>query len=175
MIKKLALETITGNCPPNVISFAEIIAERKILKTRLKLLHIAAFDRDLIKINSDKKDLKSLSLDNFYLTPENSLVVPVSIVEANQNPKSKTLLRSYLIYLSYLYNIDFLNLFYNHPTIFYKTIFSLNISEDIKQSLFFIIRDREGSYFSKFIDDLNTHTYRESLEEDKKRLMRELK
>lgn len=175
MPRKIQFETIRNTSPKNAIGFPEIIAERKLIKTQIKLLHIAAFDRDLKRIRSARQGIDEIKLTDFYLSSEQNLVVPIKKRITRRKNNCHTLAASYLVYLSYLYNIDFLKLYRNDPLVFYQTILSLNLSDDLKQSLFILLQNREETYFSTYLDSLNTPEYREQLEDDKKRLIRELK
>lgn len=175
MPRKIQFETIRKSSPKNAIGFSEIIAERKLIKTQIKLLHIAAFDRDLKKIRSARQGISEIKLTDFYLSSEQNLVVPIQERITKRKNNYRDLASSYLVYLSYLYNIDLFNLYENDPIVFYEIILSLNLSNDIKRSLFILLQNREDTYFTAYLDGLNTPEYREQLEDDKKRLSRELK
>ncbi len=174
MPPKIKLETITNHIPDSSINLQKVIEERQIIKTQLKLLHIATFERDLAKLHAQKLSLSSIGIPDFYFTKNRELIVPVEskIVTANDG---KLTLETYLIYLSYLYNIDFVSLYKNNPTIFYKTIMSLNLSDEIKQNLFSLLQGIDSPNFGYHLDSLSTPEFRECLEMDKKRLARELK
>jgi len=75
----------------------------------------------------------------------------------------------------YLYNIDFKRLYEASPTIFYKTIMSLNLSEDIKQSLFSLLSGKVSDSFCNHLGTISTPEFREGLEVDKRKLNRLLK
>lgn len=175
MSQKLKLETITNSSPAAGVSLDKIIAEKRIIKTRLKLLHIAAFERDLFKLHAKKLSLSSIEIPDFHLTKSHELVVPVESKIIEYNDEEKITLESYLIYLSYLYNVDFMLLYQKNPTIFYKTIMSLSIDENIKQSLFALLRGKASISFYNHLDAISTSEFREALELDKRKLARELK
>lgn len=158
---------------PNTTTFYNMIEENTLLKTKLKLLHIYYFDKDLRTLHDNKLDLFTIGLADFHLTPEYQLIVPVeNRIEPLENT-NKNKLKSYLIYLSYLYNFNFFPIYYDNPKYFYRLLFELHISEDIKQNLFKLLNNHEALYFSDNIEDLNNAEYRTDLREDTLRLRRE--
>ena len=151
----------------NIKSLKEIIAERKLLKTELKLQHIVYLDRDLKILNDNNLSLKNIDLESIYLTENYELYAPISdrIITKKSNDKIK--LTSYLIYLSYIYNYDFLEVYNKDIYTFYKIIICLNINEKVKQSIFNLIDDLPAKYFSEHLMHLNNAIYKEDLYNDK--------
>lgn len=156
----------------NTTTFYEMIKERKLLKTKIKLMHINSFDHDLKTLFFRKLDLEAFGFPDFHITEEKCLLVPIKNRIISLTNNQKTLLKSYLIYLSYLYQINFFQILKQNPNYFYHLIFDLHIPEDIKQNLFFLLNGATAPYFSDNLELLNTHLYREQLEEDKKILTR---
>jgi len=148
MPQNLKLETITSETPMGCTSLDAIVKERQMIKTQLKLLHIAAFERDLARLNSIKLSLNSIALPDFYLTPAKELIVPVESRITNKDENNITL-DTYFVYL--------------------------NISEDIKQSLFSLLSGKVSDSFCNHLGTISTPEFREGLEVDKRKLNRLLK
>lgn len=175
MIKNLPLNVVTEEKNiPSKRTWEDMIEERILLKIKIKLLHIYYFDKDLQTLQKNHLDIKDLSLKDFQLTEGYQLFVPVKdrIVEFPNNYDTK--LRSYLIYLSYLYNINFLEIYYKEPNKLYKLIFSIHITEEIKQNLFNLLNNKEAPYFNEMIEDLNNAEYRENLQKESITLKKKL-
>jgi len=95
----------------------------------------------LKKIRSARQGISEIILTDFYLSSEQNLVVPIQERIAKRKNNYRDLASSYLVYLSYLYNIDLFNLYENDPIVFYEIILSLNLSNDIKRSLFILLQN----------------------------------
>ncbi|MBE6154419.1 MAG: hypothetical protein E7163_02450 [Firmicutes bacterium] len=169
---KLLLQVITDKEIINKKSLKEVIAERKLIKTKLKLIQIFYLDQDLIELNKYNLGINNFNLDNIFLTENLGLYVPLKNKIVNKDENDKTKLNSYLLYLSYLYNFDFLDLFLNKPGVFYQLICELNISERIKDNILRLTVDLPAEHFSKNIEDLNNAKFRENLIEDELKLQR---
>lgn len=163
------LEVITKDIPKNTTGFDKVIKERKLLKTKVKLIHIALFDKDLRNINNEGFDIEGLCLEDFKLTSESNLVVPIynKIVLSKEK---NSLLDSYLIYLSYLYNIDLVSLYKSDYHMFYKIIINIELPVEIKINLFELIKYHTGEYFSNNVESLNSAEYREKIHQDEKKI-----
>lgn len=166
-----SLGVIIRNSPKNTTSLDKIIAERRLLKTKVKLLHIALFDNDLRTLNEKGLFVKDLSLADFRLTDTRELVVPI-YDKIITDIESKNILESYLIYLSYLYNIDLLTIFKNDYHLFYEIIISIDLPPQIKMNIFELIKYNTGAYFSDNIELLNSAEIREKITQDERRLRR---
>lgn len=159
---------------PNTITFDKMIEERKVLKPQIKLMHILSFDKELQLLHQNGFDLESMNLNDFHLTEKYLLIVPLAerIIPLKEN--SKTKLKSYLIYLSYLYNTNFLEIYYKNPNYLYNLLFGLNLNEEIKQNLFHLLNYKDAPFFSETMEVLNNASYREELHQDTIELSRKL-
>ena len=137
-------------------------------------MHILCLDEDIITLNKEGLTLSSLDLEDIYLLDKAHLIVPVAdkLIPFTENNLK---LRTYLIYLSYLYNINFLDLYQIDLQYSLKLISSLQISENIKRNLYNLQETNKGKYFSTYIEELNNSEYRDSLRIDQKRLQRSVK
>lgn len=173
MTKLPPLEVITKDVPENTTSLDRIIETQKLLKIKIKLIHISLFDHDLKSLNKANYDLKSLYLYDFRLTKESNLVVPI-YSRIIPSPESKNILESYLIYLSYLYNLNLVEIYSKNYHLFHNIIINLDLPVEIKINLFELIKYHKGKYFSDHLKRLNTDEYREKIYQDSKRI-RQLK
>lgn len=164
-----SLNVITKESPENTTSLERIIKEKRLLKTQIKLIHIALFDKDLKKLNKEGYDIAGLSLKDFQLTQDSNLIVPV-YNRIISNIESNNILESYLIYLSYLYNIDLITLYRTNYHLFYEIILSIELPAAIKMNIFELIKYHTGEYFSDNIESLNNAKYREKINIDERRL-----
>lgn len=164
-----SLNVITKEFPTNATNLERIIAEKRLLKTQIKLIHIALFDKDLKKLNEEGYDIEGLSLKDFKLTSDSNLVVPV-YNRIMPSIKSNNILESYLIYLSYLYNVDLITLYRTNYHLFYEIILSIELPVAIKMNIFELIKYHTGEYFSANIESLNNAEYREKISSDERRL-----
>lgn len=145
------------------------IERKSLLKTKLKLLQIEQFDRDLRVLHEHNLSLSHIGLEDFNLNKFHNLFVPIMDRIIPLKEKNNIKLKSYLIYLSYLYNYNFLECLKN-PNHLYRTIFSLEIEEELKQSLFRLLNQEEALYFSDYMDALRNLDFRERLIKDRIRL-----
>lgn len=163
------LKVITKSNLENDTSLEEIIKERRLLKTKIKLLHIISFDKDLKSLNSGGLDIRDLRIADLRLTPTYGLYAPIYSKISDLTDTSDSKLRSYLIYLSYLYNIDLLTLYQENYPLFYEIIISIELPVDIKMNIFSLRKYNDGFYFSDISSELNSAEYREQqLVDDKK-------
>ncbi len=163
------LKVITKSNLENDTSLEEIIKERRLLKTKIKLLHIISFDKDLKSLNSGGLDIRDLRIADLRLTPTYGLYAPIYSKISDLTDTSDSKLRSYLIYLSYLYNIDLLTLYQENFPLFYEIIISIELPVDIKMNIFSLRKYNDGFYFSDISSELNSAEYREQqLVDDKK-------
>lgn len=163
------LKVITKSSLENDTSLEEIIKERRLLKTKIKLLHIISFDKDLKSLNSGGLDIRDLRIADLRLTPTYGLYAPIYSKISDLTDTSDSKLRSYLIYLSYLYNIDLLTLYQENFPLFYEIIISIELPVDIKMNIFSLRKYNDGFYFSDISSELNSAEYREQqLVDDKK-------
>ena len=163
------LKVITKSNLENDTSLEEIIKERRLLKTKIKLLHIISFDKDLKSLNSGGLDIRDLRIADLRLTPTYGLYAPIYSKISDLTDTSDSKLRSYLIYLSYLYNIDLLTLYQENFPLFYEIIISIELPVDIKMNIFALRKYNDGFYFSDASSELNSAEYREQqLVDDKK-------
>jgi len=151
-------------------SLKEIIKERKLLKTKLKLIQIYYIDKDLQTLDKYNLTLKDITLDDIYLTEPCLLYVPLKDKIIYKESNNHIKLKSYLIYLSYLYNFNFLDIYYKNPLQLYPIILNLNISKKIKLNLYNLLNNTKGEYFSECIEDLNNIEFRENLYKDELKL-----
>ena len=113
------------------INLKRFIAEKRLLKTKVKLLHILLLDEDIKDLNRERLTLSELNLEDLFLTKEMHLIVPVKDkIISGEIDKIK--IRSYFIYLSYLYNIDFLSIYEQDKELLWDLISRLQISDNIK-------------------------------------------
>lgn len=163
------LKVITKSSLENDTSLEEIIKERRLLKTKIKLLHIISFDKNLKSLNSEGLDIRDLRIADFRLTPTYGLYAPIYNKISDLTCASDSKLRSYLIYLSYLYNIDLLTLYQENFPLFYEIKISIELPVDIKMNIFSLKKYNDGFYFSDVSEELNSAEYREQqLVDDKK-------
>ena len=155
---------IVSNVVPNKsVTIKKVIEEKRLLKTKVKLLQIKLLDQDLEYLQSKSLSLETFDLEHLYLTPMNHLICNSKIIKTPRNLK----LNSYLIYLSYLYNFDFLKLYEEDEKKLWQIIEGLNISQNIKDSLYSLLINQESFYFSKFAEELNNPEFREKQRLDK--------
>lgn len=148
--------------------FKEVIEKRRLLKTKLKLLQIRAFDHDIKKLLDEGLTIYSLGLEDCKLTSTYLLDVPVfhKIIRAENDLK----VRSYFIYLSYLYNFDFMNLYERKSSNFYKLVTNLGLPPDMRKNLMNLLCGDEGNFFSSYLDELASPEFRNRLYEMSKTL-----
>ena len=84
-------------------------------------------------------------------------------------------LQTYLIYLSYLYNIDLFAIYKIDSEYLWEILSHLQISENIKRNIYSLLFMNRGEYFSTYIEDLNRSEYREELKKDIQILQRSVK
>lgn len=153
------------------ITLKRFVEEKRLLKTQIKLLHILYLDEDIISLNREGLTLSTLDLEDIYLTEEMHVIVPVAnkIIAMKENDLK---LRTYLIYFSYLYNVNFLKIYENNPQLLWQLISKLQISERIKKNFYELLETNKGAYFSTYLEELNNAEYRSNLREDKLILQR---
>ena len=151
------------------VTLKEFIEERRKAKTKLKLMQIELLDKDIKNLNQEGLTLNNLNLENIWLTESLQIVCTAEIIPIKENHLKLT---SYLIYLSYLYEIDLLSLDQNELGI---VLSKLKIPQEIKRDLYALISNKEGAYFSDWIEAMNNPLYRESTKEDKLILQRSVK
>ena len=151
------------------VTLKEFIKERRLLKTKFKLMQIELLDKDIKNLNQEGLTLNNLNLENIWLTNSMQIVCIAEIIPIEENHLKLT---SYLIYLSYLYEIDLLSLDQNELGI---VLSKLKIPQEIKRNLYALISNKEGAYFSDWIEAMNNPLYRESTKEDKLILQRSVK
>ena len=164
------LKVITKSNLENDTSLEEIIKERRLLKTKIKLLHIISFDKDLKSLNSGGLDIRDLRIADLRLTPTYGLYAPIYSKISDLTDTSDSKLRSYLIYLSYLYNIDLLTLYQENFPLFYEIIISIELPVDIKMYIFSLRKYNDGFYFSDISSELNSAEYREQQLKDEQNI-----
>ena len=84
-------------------------------------------------------------------------------------------IRSYLIYLSYLYNIDFLKIYKQDKALLWELISKIQISDNIKNNFYQLLATKKGEFFSNYLEELNNPEYRSKLREDQLILQRSVK
>ena len=156
------------------MTLKRVIEEKKLIKTKLKLLHILKLDEDIIALNKEGLTLSSLGLEDVYLLEGMHLIAPIAdkIIPFKANNLT---LQTYLIYLSYLYDIDLFAIYKINPAYLWSILSELRISENIKRNIYSLLFASKGKYFSTYIEDLNHSEYRDYLKEDKKMLQRSVK
>ncbi len=156
---------ITANIPNNAITLKRFIEQKRLLKTKLKLIHIQLLDEDIKQLEQENLTLLSLNLEDLYLTRNMHLIAPIEnkIVPATDNNLK---LQTYLIYLSYLYNLNLIKLYQSDPHLLWNLIQSLQISMHIKQSFYTLLKENKGDYFSTYLEELNSPLYRIKQQED---------
>lgn len=155
----MEFNVITDKTSVYTTDFKQMIEKKTLLKTKLKLLQIAYFDYDLQTLHQNNLTLSSLNLSDFKLTETYNLFVPIQDKIINGDNDIK--LRSYLIYLSYIYNIDLISLYEASIHDFYDIIFRLNLPEDLRRSLMSLLSKHDSAYFSTYLPKINTGEYRE--------------
>lgn len=168
------LNIISDNTNVEGIDLTRFIKERRLLKTKIKLIHIYLLDQDLITLAKNNLTINNLKLEDLYLTSDQCLIAPIKDKIIPFKPTDLKLI-SYLIYLSYLYNIDFITIFDQDPYNLWTIISKLHLSPNIKKNLFYLITANKGAYFSTFMEELNNPEYRNNLKEDALTLTRECK
>ena len=162
---------VPNNLVKEGITLKRFIEEKRLLKTKVKLLHILLLDQDLKTLEEQHLTIKDFNLEDIYLLEEMHLIVPVAskIMPIEENNLK---LRSYLIYLSYLYSIDFLSIYEQDKTFFFSLLSKLQITDHIKRNFNTLISENKGAYFSLYLEELNNPEYRNALREDKLILQR---
>ena len=156
------------------INLKRFIAEKRLLKTKIKLLHILLLDEDIKDLSRERLTLSELNLEDLFLTKEMHLIVPVKDkIISGEIDKLK--IRSYLIYLSYLYNIDFLGVYDQDKTLLWGLISKLQISDNIKNNFYQLLATKKGEFFSNYLEELYNPEYRSKLREDQLILQRSVK
>lgn len=142
------------------ITLKEFIEEKRILKTKVKLMHIKLLDEEIKKLHQEGLTLSKLSLEDLILTPEFQLICTLKdkIIPSEPNDIK---LRTYFIYLSYLYNIDLLTLYEQDLTKLGLILSKLKLDREIKKNLYCLMSGSEGLYFSDCLEELNNSNYRE--------------
>lgn len=142
------------------ITLKEFIEEKRILKTKVKLMHIKLLDEEIKKLHQEGLTLSKLSLEDLILTPEYQLICTLKdkIIPSEHNDIK---LRTYFIYLSYLYNIDLLTLYEQDLTKLGLILSKLKLDREIKKNLYCLMSGSEGLYFSDCLEELNNSNYRE--------------
>ena len=156
------------------ITLKQFIEEKRLLKTKVKLLHILLLEQDIKELENKSLTLKSLGLNDLYLTRNAHLIVPVEDLIIPYE-KNNLRLSTYLVYLSYLYEIDLLTIYEEDPEFLCKILSKLQISGSIKANLYNLMKNNEGECFEKHLEELNSSLYRDSLREDKLLLQRSVK
>ena len=151
------------------VTLKEFIKERRLLKTKFKLMQIELLDKDIKNLNQEGLTLNNLNLENIWLTNSMQIVCTAEIIPIEENHLKLT---SYLIYLSYLYEIDLLSLDQNELGI---VLSKLKMPKEIKRNLYTLMSNGEGAYFSDCIETMNSSLYRENTKEDKLILQRSVK
>lgn len=162
---------ITDEKKAEGITLKRFIEERRLLKTKVKLLHILLLDDDILSLEKEGYTISSLTLDDLYLTEDAHFIAPIKnrIVTSKENNLK---LKTYLIYLSYLYNLDFFKIYQEDAKTLWELISKLHISKNIKDNLYLLICNNEGEYFSRYLEELNNPEYRGALRDDKLILQR---
>lgn len=156
------------------INLKRFIAEQRLLKTKIKLLHILLLDEDIKDLSRERLTLSELNLEDLFLTKEMHLIVPVKDkIISGEIDKIK--IRSYLIYLSYLYNIDFLRIYKQDKALLWELISKIQISDNIKNNFYNLLTTKKGEFFSNYLEELNNPEYRSKLREDQLILQRSVK
>lgn len=147
------------------------IEKERLIKTKIKLLHILLLDQDLETLEQKKLTVSNLDLEDLYVTEELHFIAPIEekIIPYEQN---NIKLSTYLIYLSYLYNIDLIKVYDKDPYLLWHLLSNIQISENIKRNFYTLMIDQKGDYFSSFLSELNNHEFRENVRKDKKILQR---
>ena len=142
------------------ITLKEFIEEKRILKTKVKLMHIKLLDEEIKKLHQEGLTLSKLSLEDLILTPEFQLICTLKdkIIPSEHNDIK---LRTYFIYLSYLYNIDLLTLYEQDLTKLGLILSNLKLDREIKKNLYCLMSGSEGLYYSDCLEELNNSNYRE--------------
>ena len=156
------------------INLKRFIAEKRLLKTKIKLLHILLLDEDIKDLSRERLTLSELNLEDLFLTEEMHLIAPVKdkIISEEINELK---IRSYLIYLSYLYNIDFLKIYKQDKALLWELISKIQISDNIKNNFYQLLATKKGEFFSNYLEELNNPEYRSKLREDQLILQRSVK
>lgn len=156
------------------INLKRFIAEKRLLKTKIKLLHILLLDEDIKDLSRERLTLSELNLEDLFLTKEMHLIVPVKDkIISGEIDKIK--IRSYFIYLSYLYNIDFLRIYKQDKALLWELISKIQISDNIKNNFYQLLATKKGEFFSDYLEELNNPEYRSKLREDQLILQRSVK
>jgi hypothetical protein len=158
----------------NTLPFNLFIEERKKLKPQIKLLHIYHFDKDLKTLEQNNLSLYNIGLGDFRLTEGYQLIVPVRSRIGEFNNIRDIKLKTYIIYLSYLYGINFFPIYFLYPNYFYELILNLKINDEIKQDLFNLLNEKNAKYFSEYIESFNHAEARDNLTQDSLKLRRTL-
>ena len=156
------------------MTLKRVIEEKKLIKTKLKLFHILQLEEDIISLNNEGLTLSKLDLEDVYLLEGMHLIVPAAdkIIPLKEDNLK---LQTYLIYLSYLYNIDLFAIYKIDSEYLWEILSHLQISENIKRNIYSLLFMNRGEYFSTYIEDLNRSEYREELKKDIQILQRSVK
>lgn len=150
----------------DTISLKQFIEERRLLKTKFKLMQIEVLDKNIKRLNENGYTLNNLNLETIWLTKSLQIICTADIIPYEENHLKLT---SYLIYLSYLYGIDLLSLNQNELGV---VLSKLKIPQVIKKNLYNLMMNNEGNYFSDCIETMNNSLYRENTKEDRRILIK---
>ena len=151
--------------PEDAISLSRFIEEKRLLKTKVKLLHILLLDEDIKGLEKENLTLPDLTLEDIYLTTKMHIIAPIEskIIPITPNDLKR---KTYLIYLSYLYNINLLDIYQNNPSLLWQILSRIDTSPNIKHNLYTLLTQNKGEYFSTYLEELNSPEYRMKQESD---------
>ena len=145
------------------MNLEQIIDRNILIKPKVKLLQIELIDNELQQIHQKGLTFSDFNLQSINFSLEKHLLLPLDVNIKRRTLADSSILDSYLIYLSYIYNYNFWALYRTNFKLFYKTILKLNIPKEIKDNLYTLLKTFEVPYFSQYLETFNNAEFREEL------------
>ena len=136
------------------VSLQQMIDEKRLLKLKWKLWQIYLLDSDLELLDQNQLSLSKLDLKDIYITDKELLYSPTQarIIKKENNALK---LKSYFLYFSYLYNIDFVSLYHKNQPLFWEIFNLIQIPEEIKNNFTHLLDDKDAKHFGFYLSSLD--------------------
>ena len=156
------------------VSLEELIKEKKLLKLKLKLMHIFYLEHDLVVLDRSNLTLSDIALKDIYLENKYLVVAPIkNRVIAKQNDYNIKL-KCYLIYLSYIYNVNLFSYYENNRSLFNELMSLIKLNKHIKENLEALINNNKANFFYEYLEELNKNESLETIINDRFKLVKRL-